>query len=244
MFCHNCGSKLPDGSAFCPNCGNKVRGPGQHSSFDETGYTPQESQPITWPDEEDGPSRYEEGICPQCGSYNCEIQVQQNVSGGKNFSAGLGCLGYLLTGPFGLLCGLCGGTQAKTTHQSMWVCKDCGHQFLTREGEIAELNLLASQIGLSIGYGCWVVVCILCTITIWGILAVFASLVAVGITVACCRSFFLKIQRKAEQYGYNSIGDFLTPDEMSDLKKICMGRFASMAISLFVFVLFLLFLWS
>ena len=24
MFCHNCGTKLPDGSAFCPNCGEAV----------------------------------------------------------------------------------------------------------------------------------------------------------------------------------------------------------------------------
>ena len=24
MFCHNCGTKLPDGSAFCPNCGTPV----------------------------------------------------------------------------------------------------------------------------------------------------------------------------------------------------------------------------
>ena len=232
MFCHNCGTKLPDGSAFCPNCGNKVREPGQTSSFDETGYTPQESQPITWPDEEGGPFRYEEGVCPQCGSYNCEIHVQQNVSGGKNFSTGLGCLGFLLAGPFGILCGLCGGTQAKTTHQSMWVCKDCGHQFPTREGKIAELNLLASSLGTVAALGGIALILILFLMCIgWentyrnffdGVVhIVFAAFVTLGITAALCSPFVLGIKRKVKQYGYDSIEDFLTPSEMSNLKKTC-----------------------
>lgn len=26
MFCSNCGTQIPDGSAFCPNCGTKIGG--------------------------------------------------------------------------------------------------------------------------------------------------------------------------------------------------------------------------
>lgn len=50
--------------------------------------------------------------CPNCGSHN--IQVVNQVTT-KGFGAGKGCLGYLLLGPLGLLCGLCGMGETKTT---------------------------------------------------------------------------------------------------------------------------------
>lgn len=62
--------------------------------------------------------------CPNCGSNN--IQVINEVET-KGFGAGKGCLGYLLLGPLGLLCGLCG--MGKTKNNIVRVCTDCGAKF-------------------------------------------------------------------------------------------------------------------
>ena len=67
--------------------------------------------------------------CPKCGSEN--VQYATKTSGG-GFSAGDSCLGYLLLGPLGLLCGACG---SGTTTEEFWVCRDCGNRFSVREGK-------------------------------------------------------------------------------------------------------------
>ncbi len=67
--------------------------------------------------------------CPKCGSEN--VQYATKMSGG-GFSAGDSCLGYLLLGPLGLLCGACG---SGTTTEEFWVCRDCGNRFSVREGK-------------------------------------------------------------------------------------------------------------
>ncbi len=67
--------------------------------------------------------------CPECGSEN--VQYATKTSGG-GFSAGDSCLGYLLLGPLGLLCGACG---SGTSTQEFWVCRDCGNRFSIREGK-------------------------------------------------------------------------------------------------------------
>ena len=54
--------------------------------------------------------------CPKCGSTS--IQAVK-----KGFSAGSGCLGTLLAGPFGLLCGFCGSNKMSS------VCLQCGHKW-------------------------------------------------------------------------------------------------------------------
>ena len=67
--------------------------------------------------------------CPKCGSEN--VQYATKTSGG-GYSAGDSCLGYLLLGPLGLLCGACG---SGTTTEEFWVCRDCGNRFSVREGK-------------------------------------------------------------------------------------------------------------
>ena len=62
--------------------------------------------------------------CPNCDSENCQI-ISDIETSGKNYSAGSGCLGALIFGPLGALCGLCGqGKQTKTKHY--WICNNCG----------------------------------------------------------------------------------------------------------------------
>lgn len=62
--------------------------------------------------------------CPRCGSPNVQIVMESET---KGFGAGKGCLGYLIFGPIGFLCGLCGMGKAKTT--ALRMCASCGHKF-------------------------------------------------------------------------------------------------------------------
>lgn len=57
----------------------------------------------------------EKRICQQCGSPNLFIDK-------AGYSAGQGCLGALLLGPFGLLCGQSKANQLRVT------CLDCRYQ--------------------------------------------------------------------------------------------------------------------
>ncbi|WP_191018322.1 hypothetical protein [Treponema zioleckii] len=64
--------------------------------------------------------------CPRCGG-GCQI-IQEFESEGQDYSAGNGCCGYILFGPIGLLCGLCGkGRQERT--RTYWICNSCGNKF-------------------------------------------------------------------------------------------------------------------
>ena len=65
--------------------------------------------------------------CPKCGSGNVQI-INETTTKGKDFSAGKGCLGYLLAGPFGILCGACGKGK-QTINTQYWVCNNCGRKW-------------------------------------------------------------------------------------------------------------------
>ena len=69
--------------------------------------------------------------CPHCGNKNIQVTTETNVSTtGKNYSGGKGCLGFLMFGPLGLLCGSCGeGQKTTSTSTTYWVCPNCGHKF-------------------------------------------------------------------------------------------------------------------
>ncbi len=69
--------------------------------------------------------------CPQCGNRDLQAVTESVTSTtGSNFSMGKGCLGVLLLGPLGLLCGLCGkGQQTTTQTTTHWFCNKCGIKF-------------------------------------------------------------------------------------------------------------------
>lgn len=110
MYCKKCGADIGN-SSFCPHCGSAADIPEYNAEVVGNGYNPSYS-----------------GIkCPKCGGHNCQPMQETNVTGG-GYDPGSGCCGYILFGPLGLLCGLC-GTGQKTTHRTYWVCKDCGRRF-------------------------------------------------------------------------------------------------------------------
>lgn len=77
MFCPKCGKELPEGSLFCPACGGKVKAVEQSSPK-------QDSPSVPNPCPVDKPRlAQEDGVCPQCGSRDCEIHV---VGSATNYS--------------------------------------------------------------------------------------------------------------------------------------------------------------
>lgn len=120
MFCPNCGKQL-ENEQFCPSCG--ASNPNLQTTNNVV------NSQIT---DTNVPSDL---FCPSCGSHELQLIVENDtITTGKNFSAGKGCLGYLLMGPLGILCGSC-GQQQKTIvkNKQFFVCSKCGKKFRNPE---------------------------------------------------------------------------------------------------------------
>lgn len=133
MFCKHCGTKLPDDAKFCPSCG--------HTLTDD----PHETTPPASPSPSAGAGMI---CCPECGSRDLQYVTDTDFSTtvkNKGYSGSKGCLGFLMFGPLGMLCGNCGSgkstTTVDTTTSHGWICKNCGHKFRDKseiEKEISE----------------------------------------------------------------------------------------------------------
>ena len=77
--------------------------------------------------------------CPKCESEKC-----QYVSTTKTKNTGFGfdnaCCGWLLLGPIGILCGLC-GMGSETEENEYWICQNCGQKFQANGEKIEENSL-------------------------------------------------------------------------------------------------------
>lgn len=70
--------------------------------------------------------------CPKCGNDQCQIITTTNTeSHTQGYGFGKGCCGYIVFGPIGWLCGLCGMGKGRTisTTAMYWVCPHCGKKF-------------------------------------------------------------------------------------------------------------------
>jgi len=144
MFCGKCGEQIPDDSQACPNCGTRTGGSSVIPSV-----------PVS------------AGVsCPDCGSKNLQTIVESNTSGsGGGYGTGKGCLGFLLFGPLGLLCGSCGSkAKVTTTNKTFWVCQDCGHKFRNTEELLQETK---KQLILGAGLGILLAIATVCFIALW-----------------------------------------------------------------------------
>lgn len=147
-FCSHCGASVPEGSSFCPVCGTRIEetppryaaAPSEDAhpyGYDKTNVFQSFSDAgNTVSAVHDGPPqparadiRARRLRCPECGSHDLQVLTETNVTGGKGYSGGGACLGWLFFGPFGLLCGNCGKTSVKTTNKTYWICGNCGHKF-------------------------------------------------------------------------------------------------------------------
>lgn len=78
--------------------------------------------------------------CPQCGSEHVQFATHTKS---KSFSFLDSCCGYVMLGPLGILCGLCG---ASSSTKEFWICLDCGHKFSTEKGRENLENLRRRQL--------------------------------------------------------------------------------------------------
>lgn len=110
MFCNKCGSQVENGQKFCNKCGASLISNVQTANNSVK--------------------------CPNCGSGNIvftPITTTSTEGKTKGFGAGKSCLGFILFGWIGVLCGLCGIGKGKnkTTTQTevVRVCQNCGFRF-------------------------------------------------------------------------------------------------------------------
>lgn len=66
--------------------------------------------------------------CPRCGSQSLH-PVTETTGTTKGYGFGKGCLGAIIAGPIGWLCGLCGMGKGRTTSTTYWMCDSCGKKF-------------------------------------------------------------------------------------------------------------------
>ena len=113
MYCTKCGVQVAEDAKFCTNCGKKYRNLVKTGAINNN--TPK---------------------CPHCGSINISftpISATNTTGKTKGFGSISACLGFILFGWVGVLCGLCGMGKGKTTTQTttkvIKVCQNCGYRF-------------------------------------------------------------------------------------------------------------------
>lgn len=126
-------------------------------------------------------------LCPKCGSKNLHIMTETNTTvktHSSGYSSGSGCLGLLLLGPFGLLCGLCGSessSEVNIASKSIWNCQSCGHKFRSPEEIKKDIDNIEST------YVCetWFLII--------GLLLILLGLITNFVNTLICLAFLLGI---------------------------------------------------
>lgn len=156
MYCVKCGKELPESAQFCPNCGTSISSPTtppppQPSSSEQQANPSTVQQSVPSVSTPSTPPLPEEKLqCPRCGTDGCIPQYKQHVSGG-GYGCLSGCLGWLLLGPLGLLCGACGNS-VQSKNELVWICPKCGNEFKkppTKEQAMLEYAMSFISLGCS-----------------------------------------------------------------------------------------------
>lgn len=126
MKCIYCGQELAEGSIYCNYCGKPQTESGQPAGPAPQAVPKREAAPA--------PASPERNVlkCPKCGSTRLQFVTKVKT---KGVSVSDACCGYIILGPLGLLCGLCGAGSSDT--EEGWVCQNCGVRFTTKDAQNA-----------------------------------------------------------------------------------------------------------
>lgn len=150
MNCPNCGTELPEVSKFCFSCGAKVLQ--NLESTKETRISTLE-KPVNM----NAPAMdVKKGKihCPNCHCTDFTVvseTITSNTSTGGGYSGGKGCVGFLLFGPLGLLCGNCGNKQTITTTnttKNFFLCSNCGNKFRVPDELKTEIEQIDKSVNM------------------------------------------------------------------------------------------------
>lgn len=145
--CPFCGRAIDDDAVYCSGCGRKI------DAHDEITHNPITEAMLHYDEMPEPETRRKYGIvrCPRCGEHNLhpidETSTSVHTSGG-GYSSSKGCLGWLLFGPIGFLCGGMGQQQkasVSTVHKLFWICNDCGFKFRNLDDWAKEINTKVKQ---------------------------------------------------------------------------------------------------
>lgn len=145
--CPFCGRAMDDGAVYCSGCGREI------DDHDVITHNPITEAMLHYDEMPEPEIRRKHGIvkCPRCGEHNLyplnETSTSVQTSGG-GYSSSKGCLGWLLVGPVGLLCGGMGQkqrTSVSTVHKLFWVCNECGFKFRNLDDWATEIDTKVKQ---------------------------------------------------------------------------------------------------
>ena len=126
--CPFCGRMNDDDALFCNGCGRDL-------DSHDIGVCKPITEAMLHYDEIAPIPKYKRIHCPRCGCNDLQATVETSTSvrtTGSSYSGTKGCLGWLLFGPIGLLCGSIGQKQrtyVDTKNTNYWVCSECGNKF-------------------------------------------------------------------------------------------------------------------
>lgn len=133
MFCRFCGTENDDSYQHCKKCGKSLGFPEKQKEETKAVMVVEESRQTI-----SDFSVYDRVECPFCGAgpEKCQPIGKADTNFVTGFNFWTGCCGFLLLGPFGVLCGACGGSSAKNSSATYWVCHQCGKEFMSKQSAL------------------------------------------------------------------------------------------------------------
>ena len=170
--CIHCGASLstpqpvtPQKPTYIPPAPIKPAEPKTPPPVEQPTYRPPVQQPPVQQSPVQQPQAYtaqphHKLVCPKCGGDHLQISTEVKTVG-KNYNVATGCLGWLIAGPIGLLCGLCGANK-RTQNKTYWMCTTCGNSFKDEKTLREELKVLnTSMLLLFIMGGLIALICLI-----------------------------------------------------------------------------------
>lgn len=148
--------------------------------------------------------------CPKCKSERLISTTDTIVNdNSKGYGGGLGCLGFLLMGPLGLLCGLCGKKRdISVENLHYFICQDCGHEFLAHDDAVRMLNSIIYKCyfgGISTVAIAFTLICVCIGEGIGGLLPFLAVIaLIIGIIIVVQGRKLGKKLHELEEHGYEA----------------------------------------